>query len=224
MEIKAIGTVKSPFKDKFGTPRQSQIAKKTVSKIVLDKKLAPPETIEGLEPNTYVWVLFWFHLNKQKNRITKVHPPRLRGKSMGVLATRSPHRPNPIGLSLGKITDIQKNIISIQGLDLVDKTPVLDIKPYLPENDIPNDKTSLWVENNPFPSLEVTFSEKIFEGLSKKASAQLEEDLRDILTEDPRPLAYLNRPQHVYWLKFGDYDVGFEIKGEKLTVKQLKPL
>lgn len=224
MQIKQIGTIRSPFKDKFGTPRQSQIAKKTISKIVFDKKIAPHEILEGLEAGTYIWILFWFHLNNSKKPIRKVHPPRLRGKTMGVLATRSPHRPNPIGLSLGKITAIEKNSITVEGLDLVDKTPVIDVKPYLPEFDKPAAKNFAWIEQNPFPQLTVEFSDDVFEGIPKKQIAELKEELSDILTEDPRPLAYLNRPLHIYWVKYGDYDVGFEIKNEILTVTQLKPL
>jgi len=224
MQIKTIGLVRSPFKDKFGTPRQSQIAKKSVSKLVFDKKIAPPEILEGLEPDTYVWILFWFHLNQQKKPIRKVHPPRLRGKTMGVLATRSPHRPNPIGLSLGKILAIDKHIVTVEGLDLVDKTPIVDVKPYLPDFDKPAAKNFAWIEQNPFPQLEVRFTDDVFEGVSKKQSTELREHLSDILIEDPRPLAYLNKPHHTYWVKYGDYDVGFEIKDGVLTVKELKTL
>ncbi len=224
MQIKAIGHIQSPFKDKFGTPRQSQIAKKTVTHILFDKKIAPQEILEGLEIGTYVWILFWFHLNKQKKPIRKVHPPRLRGKTMGVLATRSPHRPNPIGLSLGKIIAINKNCLSLEGLDLVDQTPVVDIKPYLPEFDKPSAKNFSWIEQNPFPQLDVDFAEDVFLGIDKKITSQLKAELKDILSEDPRPLAYLKRPQHLYWVKYGDFDVGFQIKDTRLTVTQLKKL
>jgi tRNA-Thr(GGU) m(6)t(6)A37 methyltransferase TsaA len=224
MQIKAIGLVRSPFKDKFGTPRQSQIAKKTVSRLVLDKKIAPPEILEGLEPDTYIWILFWFHLNQSKKPIRKVHPPRLRGKTMGVLATRSPHRPNPIGLSLGKVLSVDKHIITVEGLDLVDKTPIVDIKPYLPDFDKPAAKNFTWIEQNPFPQLTVEFAPGVFEGFGKKETASLKEELADILSEDPRPLAYLKRPLHMYWVKYGDYDVGFKIEDDALTVLTLKPL
>jgi tRNA-Thr(GGU) m(6)t(6)A37 methyltransferase TsaA len=224
MQIKPIGLVNSPFKDKFGTPRQSQIAKSTVSRLVLDKKIAPPEVLEGLEPDHYVWILFWFHLNTSKKPIRKVRPPRLRGRTMGVLATRSPHRPNPIGLSLGKVVLIEKNIITVEGIDLVDQTPILDIKPYIPDYDQPKAKNYTWIEQNPFPKLDVKFADNLFEKVAKKIKDRLQEDLSEILAEDPRPLAYLNRPQHLYWVKYGDHDVGFEIKDNILTVKQLKPL
>lgn len=222
MTLKTLGVVRTPFKDKFGTPRQSQIARNTVSKIVLDKKIAPPETLEGLQINTYIWVLFWFHLNRSKKAITKVHPPRLRGKTMGVLATRSPHRPNPLGQSLGKIVDIQKHVLYVEGLDVVDKTPVVDIKPYLPDFDQPKEKTFLWVEQTPFPRLDVVFAEGLLADLSKKERTVFETQLTEILSEDPRPLAYLNKPLHQYWVKYGEYDVGFEIDGETLRVNKIK--
>lgn len=223
MNIQFIGQIHSPFKDKFGTPRQSQIAKSTVTKIVLDKKVASSEMLDGLRVGTYLWVLFWFHLNVQKKKISKVRPPRLRGETRGVLATRSPHRPNPIGLSLGKIVKIQKHEIWLEGLDLVDETPVVDIKPYHPEFDRPQEKTKAsWIDEHPFPQLEVKFNKDVFGKMASEEIAKLKTQLKEIISEDPRPLAYLNKPDHVYWIKYGKFDVGFEITNSIATVTQLK--
>jgi tRNA (adenine37-N6)-methyltransferase len=222
LEIQAIGQIHSPFKDKFGTPRQSQIAKSTLTRIVLNKKVAPEETLLGLEVGTYLWVIFWFHLNTQKKQITKVRPPRLRGETLGVLATRSPHRPNPLGLSLGKIVKIEKTEIYLEGLDLVDGTPVMDIKPFLPIFDQPKDIPTSWIENHPFPILDVSFADGLFENLNAAQTKLLKKQLSEILTEDPRPLAYLKKPLHTYWLKYDDYDIGFEIKESTLFVKEIK--
>lgn len=224
MDLKVIGLVRSPFKDKFGTPRQSQIAKSTQSRIVFDKKIAPAEMLEGLEAGSYIWVLFWFHLNKQKNKITKVHPPRLRGKTLGVLATRTPHRPNPIGLSLGKVVEVKGAEVIVEGLDLVDKTPVVDIKPFVPGFDQPQDIPTSWTNENPFPQLTVKFERGLFGDLALAEKTKLKTSLTEILTEDPRPLAYLNKPEHTYWVKYDQYDIGFEIVNETLTVKEIKVL
>jgi tRNA-Thr(GGU) m(6)t(6)A37 methyltransferase TsaA len=222
LTIKPIGQIHSPFKDKFGTPRQSQIAASTLTKIALDKKIAPEETLVGLKTGDYLWVLFWFHLNNQKKKLTKVRPPRLRGETLGVLATRSPHRPNQIGLSLGKIVKIEKANIYLEGLDLVDGTPVVDIKPFLPIFDQPKDIATSWIEEHPFPRLEVHFEDGVFENLSPAQTRLLKKQLKEILSEDPRPLAYLNRPQQLYWLKYDTHDIGFEIIDKTLLVKKLK--
>lgn len=222
MNLKTIGLVSSPFLDKFGTPRQSQIAKHTLSTIKLDSKKIPKEMLEGLDVGAYLWVIFGFHLNRQTKTIVKVHPPRLRGKKMGVLATRSPHRPNPVGLSLGRIVSIEKNHIVMAGLDLVDETPIYDIKPYLPEFDRPRERQLRWIQKNPFPKLRVTFARKVLDLVPEKERPLFRKQLKEILCEDPRPLAYLDKTSHIYWLRYGIWDVGFTIDQSILKVKDLK--
>jgi tRNA (adenine37-N6)-methyltransferase len=221
MTLITLGTVHSPFIDKFGTPRQSQIAKHTLSELVLDKKI-PAETLDGLQKGTYIWIVFGFHLNRQKKPLVKVHPPRLRGKKMGVLATRSPHRPNPIGLSLARIESIHKNKISVSGLDLVHGTPFYDIKPYLPAHDRPPGKQVLWTKEAPFAKLKVRFAAKSLQVLPESERSLFKKQLREILREDPRPLAYLERTTHLYWLRYGKWDVGFEIQDEQVTIYVLR--
>lgn len=222
MNLNPIGTIQSPFIDKFGTPRQSQIAQHTFSTLVLDRQRYPSEMLDGLEAGTYIWVIFGFHLNKTNKPIIKVHPPRLRGKKMGVFATRSPHRPNPLGLSLAKIVSLKKNQIVVSGLDLVDQTPVYDIKPYLPIFDRPRGKQNLWTTEVPFPKLKVRFAKNSLNEIESSKKTLFKKQLREILCEDPRPLAYLEKSDHLYWLRYGDLDVGFEISNQTLTVVQLK--
>ncbi len=224
MVLKTIALVHSPFIDKFGTPRQSLIAKHTLSTLDFDKKKIPGEMLEGLEVGTYIWVLFGFHLNQQKKTIVKVHPPRLRGKKMGVLATRSPHRPNPVGLSLAKIESIGKNKIAVSGLDLVDQTPVYDVKPYLPNFDKPREKQILWVGDYPFPTLKVLFARNVLAPIPASEQTLFKKQLKEILCEDPRPLAYLEKKSFTYWLSYGSWDIGFEVDGETLTVRSLKKI
>lgn len=223
MNIQPIAFVQSAFIDKFGTPRQSQIAKSTVSQIAFDKQKAPAAMLIGLKVGDPIWVLFGFHLNDQKKAIIKVHPPRLKGKKIGVLASRSPHRPNPIGLSLGFITAIDGSRLSVSGLDIVNGSPVFDIKPYLPEFDRPKKaKTADWIKDNPFQKLKVRFAR----GLTypTKNVSHFKKCIREILAEDPRPRAYYSRPHHQYWLKYQDWDIGFTISDPHLIINTIIPL
>ena len=222
MELKTIGYVESPFIDKFGTPRQSQMAVSSKAWIRLDKKKFPAAMLDGLEVGAFIWVLFGFHLNTSKKLLIKVHPPRLRGKKMGVFATRSPHRPNPIGLSMGRVESLASGSIQVSGLDIVHGSPVFDIKPYLPDFDRPRKKQLRWIQENPFVKLKVSFAKGCLDPLSQKQRSLFKKQIKEILQEDPRPLAYLERPQHLYWLRYGDYDIGFEIKNEHVLVKKIK--
>lgn len=220
MKLEPIGKVISPFVDKFGTPRQSQIAKSTVSEVRFEKSRISKDMLVGFKVGDPVWILFGFHLNNQKKTISKVHPPRLKGKKVGVLASRSPHRPNPIGLSIGFIVRIFDASIFVSGLDIVSGTPVYDVKPYLPEFDRPKKtKTAEWVEKNPFTKLKVRFAKDVH--FPMKNSAEFKKCLREILQEDPRPLAYFSRPDHQYWMKYNEWDVGFIITDPYLTVNKL---
>lgn len=219
-----IGVVQSPFKEKFGTPRQSLIAKTTSSQIRWNKKLVREGMLEGFEVGHYVWIVFLFHLSSNKKVLEKVHPPRLRGKTMGALATRTPHRPNPIGLSLGKISKIDKMHLTIDGLDLVDGTPVLDIKPYLQSFDRPRGKSIHWVDETPFNRLQIQWKKNVWKTVLESEKKTYKQQLTEILREDPRPLAYLKKDDFQYFMKFGNYDVGFRIVDNVVTVNELRPL
>lgn len=220
MKLEAIGHVHSPFIDKFGTPRQSQIAKSSVSEIRFDKKRISGDMLSGFKVGDPVWVIFGFHLNNQTKIISKVHAPRLKGKKIGVLASRSPHRPNPLGLSIGIITKIAGTSVFVSGLDIVTSTPVYDIKPYLPEFDRPKKtKTAEWIEKNPFTKLKVRFAKDL--EFPKKEAKELKKCLKEILREDPRPLAYFSKPDHQYWMKYQNWDVGFTIKDPFLDVNKI---
>lgn len=137
-----IGVVHSPFKQKFGTPRQSGLTPSALGEILLNPKQVAGGCLEGLEQYSHLWIIFSFHKNVQKKKLGKILPPRLEGKKMGLFATRSPHRPHPMGLSLVKIdhVDQEKLRIKISGLDLVHGTPVLDIKPYIGFYDYPQEQ------------------------------------------------------------------------------------
>ncbi|RYZ79837.1 MAG: tRNA (N6-threonylcarbamoyladenosine(37)-N6)-methyltransferase TrmO, partial [Proteobacteria bacterium] len=130
MQLTPIGTLESCYRDKFGTPRQPGLSPEAWSKLKIRADLQPAQALEGLEKFSHVWLIFEFHQNKTARYHAKVHPPRLGGESMGVFATRSPHRPNPLGLSLVKLVKIEGDCLFFAGADLVDGTPIFDIKPY----------------------------------------------------------------------------------------------
>ncbi|MBY0314246.1 MAG: tRNA (N6-threonylcarbamoyladenosine(37)-N6)-methyltransferase TrmO [Bdellovibrionales bacterium] len=224
MTITPIGAIESPFKEKFGTPRQSLIARTTASAIRWNRKMVRDGMLEGFEVGHYVWVVFSFHLSSNKKVLEKVHPPRLRGKTMGALATRTPHRPNSLGLSLGRICKIEKLRLHIEGLDLVHGTPVFDIKPYLKSFDRPKGKSIHWVDETPFNRLTVRWKRSALATVHKDQQKEYKKQLTEILREDPRPLAYLKKNDFQYFMKYGDYDVGFTIVNDTVTVQELRPL
>ncbi|CAH0598281.1 unnamed protein product [Chrysodeixis includens] len=136
---KRIGYIETPFRNKTGVPRQPTVLTKAKGAVVIDTNVFnnPDHALIGLEEFSHLWILFHFHMTESTNSPAKVAPPRLRGERRGVFSTRSPHRPCPIGLSLVKIESIEGNKINFLGVDMVNGTPVLDIKPYIPEYDYP---------------------------------------------------------------------------------------
>ncbi|KOX71645.1 Nef-associated protein 1 [Melipona quadrifasciata] len=139
VKLKPIGVISTWFPSKRGTPRQTRICGKVPGKLLLYNSVFtnPDHALEGLQDFSHMWVLFYFHRNDSTHVRAKVAPPRLNGTKTGVFSTRSPHRPCPIGLSLVKITTIENHTIYFEGVDMVDQSPVLDIKPYIPQYDSP---------------------------------------------------------------------------------------
>lgn len=134
-----IGDMRTCFKTKNGTPRQGTISASSKGVLTISKSTFtnPEHSLEGLKEYSYVWLLFAFHLNANKGVKAKVKPPRLDGAKLGVFATRSPHRPNPIGLTLAKIESVEGASVTVSGIDIVDGTPIIDIKPFIPTYDNP---------------------------------------------------------------------------------------
>ena len=230
-QFRPIGRVESEFMDKFGTPRQSHLVKATKSFIRLKPEVQPEISLDGLAEFTHVWVIFVFHLNENTKFSAKVHPPRTQGDKIGVFATRSPHRPNPIGLSSAKIEKIEKNGIWVSGLDLVNRTPILDIKPYLPLADRIASAKSGWIERFPFQQIQVRFEKSALSQLVEFVP-ELEERKRfrkvlvQMLKQDPRPLAYKKHKvkNFVYAVQIGTLDVHFRLVSEKtFLVEKIVP-
>ncbi len=185
-KVEAIGITHSCFKVKFGTPRQSQIAKNSQAYIEIFTKWEPSKCLKGLENFSHAWILFWFHDNKNLIYKPIVRPPRLGRKGIGALATRSPLRPNPIGLSLVKIEKVEKNRIYFSGVDIIEGTPVIDIKPYIHQYDYTSHSKSGWLENIESENLQVEFSQEALEKIKELPHAHLKKNIEDILKSDIR--------------------------------------
>ena len=133
LPINFIGYLKSPYKTRFGCPRQAGLVPNSKGIIIINKELQPESILDGLNTFSHIWVIFYFHQNTNLNILRKkIRVPRLDNKKLGIYSTRSPHRPNPIGLSLVKLDKIQQNKLFVSGINLLDSTPILDIKPYIP--------------------------------------------------------------------------------------------
>ena len=142
--IQPIGFIRSVFDHKFGTPRQGSLAPSSQAEFDLAPEWRGKGMFSGLEGFSHVWLVSVFHQNKNLRQAGKIHPPRLLGESVGVLASRSPHRPNALGLTLARLERVDVDKIYLSGVDLVDQTPIVDIKPYLAEADRPAEFTSGW--------------------------------------------------------------------------------
>jgi tRNA (adenine37-N6)-methyltransferase len=184
IEFEPIGIFKSCYLDKFGTPRQAGLVKESEGLLIIHPKFQPELSLIGLEGFSHLWVLFYFHANGDHKFHAKIHPPRLEGKTMGLFSTRSPHRPNPIGLSLLKIKGISDAGIQVSGIDLIDKTPVLDIKPYLPSLEALPDAKEGWLSELNSRSLTVTWETE------KPQDLQLLDLIENTIKQDPRPQIY----------------------------------
>lgn len=222
--MEPIAYIESCYRDKFGTPRQPGLSPKAWAKIKLRPDLHPEQALEGLDGFSHLWIIWVFHQNKTARYHAKVHPPRLGGKSMGVFATRSPHRPNPIGLSLVEIVKIENGELIVAGADLVDGTPILDIKPYLPEVEAKPQAQVGWTGEVSAKNIQVQFSNEAEAVLQKWQSQHPDKELRTIIVDtlklDPRPVVYRGyegegseapyRNEHAFRLLNGDIHFRFD--------------
>ncbi len=195
--ITAIGSVVSPFKEKFGTPRQPGLVNTTIGRIRLREDINP-DAFDGLAEYSHVWILFYFHANHRDGRAgpsakTKVHPPRLGGKAIGVFATRSPHRPNPIGLSLVEVVGVEGRELIVRGIDMIDGTPVLDIKPYMPTIEAKPEAIEGWSAKVPERTVTCTWEAQALNDLMLYFGPSIDDAksaIESILSLDPRPVVY----------------------------------
>ena len=187
MNVETIGIVHSCFKEKFGTPRQGNLVAHSYGYIEFAERWDPYKCLLGLEEFSHVWVIFWFHENKNLSYRPTVNPPRLPTEQrIGALASRSPLRPNPIGLSLVKIEKVEAPRLYLSGLDLIDGTPVLDIKPYIHGYDSVADSRQGWLERVAAENLEVRFSDEAAACIMQHRNPHLQQIICDILRNDIR--------------------------------------
>lgn len=221
---KVIGKIKSPFPSKFGVPRQSGMVKDDISYVVFEKEYANPDAVRGLEEFSHIWLIWYFDKADKKEYTPTVRPPKLGGnKRVGVFATRSPYRPNPIGLSLVKLIAVEnfgeRLTLKVEGGDLVDGTPILDIKPYLPVYEAIPDAEGGFTEKTSKVRLYVDFSPLLIE----KIEENRREVIKEFLSLDPRP-GYQRDPERVYGVSYYNYDIKFKVDGEILTVIEVKKI
>lgn len=221
MEILPIAVIRTEFPEKFGIPRQSGLASSLRGRIVFNEGYKDPSALRGLESFSHLWLIWEFSSNRHSDWHPTVRPPRLGGNAtMGVFATRSPFRPNPLGLSCVELDRIEYSttegpIIYVRGADLMDGTPIYDIKPYIRYADSRPDAVCGYADEIPQKTLEVVMSEAVRMELGDKAEAAVE-----ILAYDPRP-SYQNDPERVYGLSYAGYDIKFVVVDNTLTVTEL---
>jgi len=214
MELKTIAHIRTAFPTKFGVPRQSGLAESLHARIVFDEPYRNEAALRGLEGFSHIWLLWLFSESVREDWSPTVRPPRLGGNArMGVFATRSPFRPNPIGLSCVRLVRIEGNELIVAGADLMDQTPILDIKPYLPYADARPDATGGFAEALRGYALQVVFSDTLLE----RVPLSLRDGLLDILSQDPRP-SYQDDPDRVYGFVFDAFEVRFRVRDGVLTV------
>ena len=230
LKFTPIGRIKTSYKEKFGTPRQAHLAPSSKGVIILEKFVQPEQSLIDLEGFSHIWVLFYFHLNTNKSAKPKIHPPRLNGKTTGLFATRSPHRFNPIGMSVLKIEKIDGNKIHVSGVDLVDNTPILDIKPYIPGADSIPDAKSSWTENRPNQLLSVSFNDEVLQKIEDQRVKypELKSMIKESIELDPRALCYKgseNRDQpygNSYGFYLEEFNVIFQVENNSAKVIDLE--
>ena len=233
-----VAHIENDYTEKFGVPRQSGLVREVTSRIVFEPEFRNPEALRGLEGFTHLWLIWEFSEAKRRGadgavvagsladrcdwRPT-VRPPRLGGNTrMGVFATRSPFRPNPIGLSCVELAGVEYDtadgpVILVKGADLMNGTPILDIKPYIPYADCRPEAKGGFTDENEFAKVKVVIPEEI----GAKMTPEEVSELMAILAQDPRP-AYQRAQERAYTFRFSRYDVSFEAREGVLTVTEVR--
>ncbi|HJB56682.1 MAG TPA: tRNA (N6-threonylcarbamoyladenosine(37)-N6)-methyltransferase TrmO [Candidatus Flavonifractor intestinipullorum] len=223
--LRVIARIRSDFPTKFGVPRQSGLVEALKSTVVFEPPYRNPDALRGLESFSHIWLIWQFSGAVRESWSPTVRPPRLGGNArMGVFATRSPFRPNPIGLSAVRLEGIDLHtpdgpVLRVAGADLMDGTPIYDIKPYLAYGDCIPEAGAGYTSSLPERLLEVDLPERWLALVPQDRR----EALLGVLAHDPRP-SYQRDPERVYGLSFAGLDVRFTVTGDVLTVCQIRPL
>ena len=214
-----IARMHSDFDQKFGIPRQSGLVEELESTIVFEPEFRNPDALRGLEGFSHLWIVWEFSKARRDTWSPTVRPPRLGGNQrLGVFATRSPFRPNPIGLSCVKLVRVEQHpefgpVIRVAGADLLNGTPIYDIKPYLPYADCKPDAIGGFASAPKEADLTVHIPEEFVEKIPEEKRAAV----IGVLAQDPRP-SYQDDPERVYGMSFGGMEIKFKVDGEELTV------
>ncbi len=224
MEIKPIARFRSPFSSKFGIPKQAGLVAELEGQIVFEPEYRNPDFLRGMEGFDFLWLIWEFSANRHKANSPVVRPPVLGGnEKVGVFATRSPFRPNNIGLSSVRISRIEWEtskgpVVHVKGADLMDGTPIYDIKPYVVYADCHSDARSGFVDDRKWAKLDVEISEEMKEYLKEQGLRDGKiEILKEVLAQDPRP-HYQKDPHKVYGMPYEGMDIHFSVSDHTLTV------
>ena len=219
LSMKIVARIHSDFPTKFGIPRQSGLVEELEALVVFEPEFRNPDALRGLEDFTHIWLIWEFSKAVRDTWSPTVRPPRLGGNQrMGVFSTRSPFRPNPIGLSSVRLMGLEQHpdfgtVLRVAGADLMDGTPILDIKPYIPYVDLHPEAAGGFTDQVERLRLKVDFPPELLALVPEEKRRAL----IGVLGEDPRP-AYQQDPARIYGLAFGGVDVGFTVDGDMLTV------
>lgn len=218
--VKMIARIETEFSEKFGIPRQSGLVESALGKIVFEPEYRTADALRGLEGYSHIWIIWQFSKAVRDTWSPTVRPPRLGGnKRMGVFATRSPFRPNAIGLSCVKIEkiDLEKVEIYVSGVDMLSGTPIIDIKPYLPYVDIRNDAVGGFAQERKDYALQVNIPPDKLEKIPQEHRISV----REILTQDPRP-SYQEDGERIYGMTYGGCEIKFQVSDGILTVTNVE--
>ena len=216
--MKIIAKIHTDFKEKFGIPRQSGLVNSLRARIVFEPEYRVKEALRGIEEFSHLWLIWEFSEAKRDDWSPTVRPPRLGGnKRMGVFATRSPFRPNSIGLSSVKLigiehTENEGDVLIVSGADLLDGTPIFDIKPYLP-----------FTDSHPDEKKEYTANVVIPEDVAKGVSPSRIEEIKELLLQDPRP-SYRDDENRVYGMSYAELEISFTATSNTLTVTEISKI
>ena len=220
-EMKVIARIRSDFPEKFGIPRQSGLVPQLRAKIIFEPEFRNADALRGIEGFSHLWLIWQFSAAVRETWLPTVRPPRLGGNErVGVFATRSPFRPNAVGLSCVKLEGVAHeeglgDVLIVSGADLMDGTPIYDVKPYLPYADAHPEARGGFAPS-PKETVEVDYPPELLSALPEGQR----EALLGVLAQDPRP-QYQHDPERVYGMSFGGWDVRFRVRGERLEVLSL---
>ena len=220
--MKIIARIRNPYDGKFGVPRQSGLVEQVISTVVFEPEYRVAEALRGIEEFSHIWLIWGFDRAEREDWSPTVRPPRLGGNQrIGVFATRSPYRPNAIGLSCVRLVGTEKGkegtVLKVAGADLMNGTPIYDIKPYLPYADCRPEATGGFTDRTEKRTVEVVIPEQAARGMA----AEDLEALKAVLREDPRP-AYQDDPERTYAFEFGGRHVEFRVKDGILEVTAIR--